>query len=142
MTTERWGLFFYYPPIPLSGIRYQEKEPNGRELEELDIFFIFFRKKIRRTKRSKFNTNNITKTDNITAMYLSNLHRWKMCDMRLISYIFSKLWYWQGIWNFVKAQITVKISKYHKFFSMLDTQYIKSLTLNLDNSTWKNLFRT
>jgi len=25
----------------LSGIRYQEKEPNERELEELEIFFIF-----------------------------------------------------------------------------------------------------
>jgi hypothetical protein len=61
-------LFFYFPPIPLSGIRYQEKEPNGRELEELDIFF---RKKIRRTKRSKFNTNNITKTGTATAINLS-----------------------------------------------------------------------
>jgi len=53
-------LFFYFPPIPLSGIRYQEKEPNERELEELDIFFIFFGKKIRRTKGSKYNTDNIT----------------------------------------------------------------------------------
>jgi hypothetical protein len=64
-------LFFYFPPIPLSRIRYQEKEPNERELEELDIFFIFFGKKIRRTKRSKFNTNNITKTGNATAINLS-----------------------------------------------------------------------
>ena len=70
MSTERWGLFFYFPPIPLSGIRYQEKEPNERELEELDMFFIFFGKKIRRTKRSKFNTNNITKTGIATAIYL------------------------------------------------------------------------
>ena len=68
MSTERRGLFFYLPPIPLSGIRYQEKEPNERELEELDIFFIFFGKKIRRTKRSKFNTNNITKTGNATGI--------------------------------------------------------------------------
>jgi hypothetical protein len=52
----------------LSGIRYQEKEPNERELEELEIFFIFFGKKIRRTKRSKFNTNNITKTGTATAI--------------------------------------------------------------------------
>ncbi len=62
-------MFFYFPPIPLSRIRYQEKEPNERELEELDIFFIFFGKKIRRAKRSKFNTNNITKTGNATAIY-------------------------------------------------------------------------
>jgi len=67
-------LFFYFPPIPLSGIRYQEKEPNERELEELDIFFIFFGKKIRRTKRSKFNTNNITKTGTATAIKLNFSH--------------------------------------------------------------------
>jgi hypothetical protein len=54
----------------MSGIRYQEKEPNKRELEELDIFFILFGKKIRRTKRSKFNTNNITKTGIATAINL------------------------------------------------------------------------
>jgi hypothetical protein len=34
----------------LSGIRYQEKEPNERELEELNIFFIFYGKKIKKTK--------------------------------------------------------------------------------------------
>jgi len=48
-------MFFYSPPIPLSRIRYQEKEPNERELEELYIFFIFSGKKIKRTKGSKFN---------------------------------------------------------------------------------------
>ena len=62
-------MFFYFPPIPLSGIRYQEKELNERKEEELDIFFIFLGKKIKRTKRSKFNTHNITKTGNTTAMY-------------------------------------------------------------------------
>jgi hypothetical protein len=63
-------LIFYLPPFRWSGIRYQEKEPNGRELEELYIFFKFYGKKTRRTKGSKYNTNNITKTGNTTAMYL------------------------------------------------------------------------
>ena len=49
-----------YLPFRWSGIRYQEKEPNGRELEELYIFFKFSGKKIRRTKGSKYNTDNIT----------------------------------------------------------------------------------
>ena len=38
------------------------------KLEELYIFFIFSGKKIRRNKGSKFNTNNITKTGNATAI--------------------------------------------------------------------------
>jgi hypothetical protein len=59
-----------YLPFRWSGIRYQEKEPNGRELEELNIFFLFSGKKIRRTKGSKYNTNNITKTGTATAIYM------------------------------------------------------------------------
>ena len=78
-------MFFYFPPIPLSRIRYQEKEPNERELEELDMFFIFFGKKIRRTKRSKFNTNNITKTGNATAIYRKLNKLLKQYNIQMIS---------------------------------------------------------
>ena len=70
MTTESKDFSSIYFPFRWSRIRYQEKELNERELEELNIFFIFFRKKIRRTKRSKFNTNNITKTRNATSKNL------------------------------------------------------------------------
>ena len=44
----------------------------------------------------------------------------KIWDMHLIYYVFSRLWFWQVKWHFVKAQISVKISKYHKFLSMID----------------------
>ena len=54
-------------PFRWSRIRYQEKEPNERELEELNIFFIFSGKKIKRTKGSKCNTDNIIGTGNTTA---------------------------------------------------------------------------
>jgi hypothetical protein len=47
-------------PFLCSRIKYQEKEPNGRELEEVDIFFLFSGKKIRKTKGSKCHTDNIT----------------------------------------------------------------------------------
>jgi hypothetical protein len=60
LRTESKGLIFYSLSFRCSGIRYQEKEPNGRELEELYIFFKFSGKKIRRTKGSKYNINNIT----------------------------------------------------------------------------------
>jgi hypothetical protein len=58
-----------YLPFRWSRIRYQEKEPDGRELEELYVFFKFSGKKIRRTKGSKSHTDNITGTGNTTAMY-------------------------------------------------------------------------
>jgi len=60
-----------YLPFRWPGIRYQEKEPDGRELEELYVFFKFSGKKIRRTKGSKSHTDNITGTGNTTAIYLN-----------------------------------------------------------------------
>ena len=81
-----------YLPFRWSRIRYQEKEPDGRELEELYVFFKFSGKKIRRTKGSKSHTDNITGTGNTTAIYLIIWHHLNFYDIHLISNIFSELW--------------------------------------------------
>jgi hypothetical protein len=73
LITESKDRSSIYLPFRWSGIRYQEKEPNGRELKELYILFQFYEKKIRRAKGSKYNTNNITKTGTATAIYFSLL---------------------------------------------------------------------
>jgi hypothetical protein len=49
-----------YLSFQRSRIRYQEKQPNGREVEELDIIFYFFCEEDKKTKGSKSHTNNIT----------------------------------------------------------------------------------
>jgi len=57
-------LFFYLPPIPLVRNKIARKRTKWKGIRrikyKLNIFFKFYGKKIRRTKGSKYNTNNIT----------------------------------------------------------------------------------